>query len=638
MGLLRTQQGVFLFIVFSTLFIFCICDNVEQYNKPNILFILADDVGNSDVSFNARKNNVTPPILTPNIDQLAYDGLSLMNYYANPICGPTRASILTGRYNFRWGNPFPARNHGDLIPGAKTIADELKTRGYTNHFVGKWGIDKGNQDYSAKEKKFLKPTRKGFGPLDRGFDTFYGLYQSAHNHYTKKFFEIVDWHRHNETHQLDYPEINPETHEFSSDLFTKETIELIHQHSKNGQRENSPFFIHLSYTAPHDPLQSPEKYMNNPSCINMKNERRKIYCGMVISVDEGIKQIITELENTNLMENTIIIFTSDNGGYPYVGGFNYPFKGVKQTVYEGGVHCPALIKAPERFHLGEKQKNQSYFGKMHAVDWSATLIGLVDKEFSERNDNSSSIHLNVLENLDGIDLSDAFRDGVSKRNSIVIHVENYLNITAFIYGKHKLILGELSRDSDVFLEPNDHWVIHSDQRNIERIIRELLTDGLEHLFGPDSWPYQWATHFMVEQMFRESLLNFWFVPLFGIHPDGPVTSDLETRPLVLPIPQWNSDLEVQLYDLELDPFESNDISNQNRDLVDSIIKEFHKELLKGPDPPLPQIGAIIFNFGSQMSIFRILIGCIIFGIPVLSFSCIFLCCCLKQNNTKVKLD
>merc|ERR1719334_216153 len=221
-------------------------------DPPNILLILLDDLGNADASFNFKlthSNHPNPPIPTPNIDEIAENGIIFSNHYTQTVCGPSRCALLTSRFSFRLGNPFPmitgndpsdpqSIGAGDLGPEWRTFVHELSSRGYRNHLIGKYGVDNHNRSYvdggwrPRIEPKTTKPEDHSLGPLSRGFDTFYGLYGSVHNHFSKvsDYRGHLDWHCFNESHIIEAPELDPEPTVSSTHIFTRETIRRMRDH------------------------------------------------------------------------------------------------------------------------------------------------------------------------------------------------------------------------------------------------------------------------------------------------------------------------------------------------------------------------------------------------------------------------
>eukprot|EP00808_Paulinella_micropora_P028220 g49785.t1 len=311
-------------------------------SRPNIIFILTDDLGSADVSFfHAVNNQGASPIHTPNIDRLAAHGVVLTRHYAQSTCAPSRTSLLTGQFPHRMGNPFPIRGEGGMPAGVPTFVQKLRTQGYRTAMVGKWGVDGGPANSNSE-----------YGPIARGFESFYGLYESAHNHYSKLVIWEVDWHNLTTGATSKWPlfaeppvDTEPQVH--STDMFTREAIKVIDTWGKpTADGKTQPGFLYLAYTAPHDPLLAVPRLMDHPYCRKYKNWRRRAFCAMVVHVDEGVGNLTSALEARGLLQDTVMVFTSDNGGSFNVGGMNFPFRGGKSTLYEGGLRVPALLHAP----------------------------------------------------------------------------------------------------------------------------------------------------------------------------------------------------------------------------------------------------------------------------------------------------
>jgi len=282
--------------------------------KPNILMILVDDLGYGDLSSYGAKD-----MQTPNIDKLMASGMRFDNFYANcPVCSPTRASLLTGRYPDLVGVPGVIRTHmtnnwGYLAPQAVLLPNLLKRAGYHTAIVGKWhlGLESPNT------------------PTERGFDHFHGFLGDMMDDY-------YNHRRHGNNYmRLNNKEIDPRGH--ATDLFTQWAVDYINSRSKKTQ----PFFLYLAYNAPHTPIQPPadwiERVKNREK--NIGDKRAKLVA-LIEHMDDGIGRLITALKNTGQSSNTLIIFTSDNGGQLAVGANNGPLRAGKQDMYEGGIREP----------------------------------------------------------------------------------------------------------------------------------------------------------------------------------------------------------------------------------------------------------------------------------------------------------
>ncbi len=432
---------------------------------------------------------------------------SLRSYYTHPFCGPARArywfplvpfprknapiqslafsSLLTGRTAAHIGYPFPLPSGGGLDPEFNTVADEFKSRGYTTAFVGKWGVDfppphphitksMADEDTRIKLRRVNGlGSSNGFGPLERGFDSFVGFYESSHDHFTKHIESpfhsrgsFIDWHRHNETHILDYPNVDPEQGKHSSDVFTEEALRII----ETTWTAERPSFLQLSYSAAHTPLQAPGKYLEG--CSGIVNWRRRIFCGMVASIDNGVGRIVAQLRKQDLLENTLLVFASDNGGIPTGGGLNYPFRGQKLTVYEGGLRTPALLHYPARIPPG------TYSHLFHVSDLAPTLLGLASS------DGGRSQHplLDSMGPINGFDhsellllLQNGTKSSGGPRTSVLEFSAPHGH-SALVTESMKLILGRPGRSRRV-LEPQGSWLTSTDA-GVWATIEELICDVL----------------------------------------------------------------------------------------------------------------------------------------------------------------
>ena len=297
-------------------------------DKPNILLILTDDQGYYDVSYYG-----TGDIQTPHIDELISDGMRLDNFYANSsVCSPTRAALLAGRYQDFVGVPGVIRtrrenNWGYLDPTAVLLPSVLKQNGYHTALIGKWhlGLESPNI------------------PNDRGFDYFHGW-----------LGDMMDDYWAHRRHGINYMRLNKETIEpegHATDLFTDWAVDYV-----NGRKnESAPFFLFLSYNAPHFPVQPPEEWLKRVKEREPEiHDTRAKLVAFIEHMDAGIGKVLQTLKDNGQYENTLIIFTSDNGGHNPSMANNGPTRGAKQSMYEGGLRVPAGITWP-----GHIQPNSS---------------------------------------------------------------------------------------------------------------------------------------------------------------------------------------------------------------------------------------------------------------------------------------
>ncbi|MBU2924265.1 sulfatase-like hydrolase/transferase [Colwellia sp. 1_MG-2023] len=309
--------------------------------RPNILVILTDDMGYADVGFNG-----SPDIRTPNLDQLAAEGTMMTSAYnAHPFCGPSRAGIMTGRYPHKFGSQFNLptsdRSGGLGIPTSEIfISEVLQDAGYHTGAIGKWHLGEDGD----------------FHPNNRGFDDFYGFLNGGHDYFPSKFKAQYEKQRkqglnHSIFHYLRPLEHNGkevDVNEYLTDALSGQAVNFIEASAKD---KKQPFFLYLAYNAPHSPMQAKEEDM--AQFPEIKDKKRKIYAGMVYAVDRGVKEIVQTLKDTGQYDNTLIVFFSDNGGKPNLGANNYPLKGRKGSVLEGGYRTPMFFHWPKKIPNGK---------------------------------------------------------------------------------------------------------------------------------------------------------------------------------------------------------------------------------------------------------------------------------------------
>ena len=294
--------------------------------RPNILLILVDDLGYRDLSVFG-----TADIRTPNIDSLCRQGMRFDRFYANsPVCAPTRASLMSGRYPDRVGVPGLIRYHeadnwGYLAPGTVLVPSQLKEAGYHTALIGKWNL--------GLESPNL--------PNEMGFDLFHGWLEDMMDDYTLKRRHGINWMR------RDTAAIDPPGH--ATDLFSQWAVGYIRERAT----EKRPFFLFLSYNAPHFPVQPPqvqlERVLKRQPGID---PRRARLVAMIEHLDEGIGRVVAELKRTGAFDNTLIVFTGDNGGHLPDSADNGPLRDGKQSMYEGGLRVPTFFTWPGRIPAG----------------------------------------------------------------------------------------------------------------------------------------------------------------------------------------------------------------------------------------------------------------------------------------------
>lgn len=401
----------------------------------NFLIIIADDLGWNDVGYHGGS------IFTPNIDNLALTGIQLNQFYAHPICTPTRAALLTGRYPFRYGLQriiWPWNQRG-LSLDEKLLPEVLRENGYSTYAIGKWN---------------LGHWRKEYLPTNRGFDKHYGNYTGAIDHYNHTYHGVHDFHENGSP-------IYPQGH--ACDLNTAKACEWIENHDKT-----KPFFMYLAYNSPHLPLQAPDFYYN--LYPHVKTESRRQFCGMVSHLDTSVGKVVESLKRSGNYENTLIWFLSDNGGWTWkdCGGDNGQFRGGKVSCYEGGVRVVSFVHY--NMHSGV------YAEPCHVTDILPTILGLA---------NIQSIGLK----LDGFNIANAFLHNKPLINRKIVHElfagDNYL-FSSMTKGFWKIIIRQKTELYNLEKDPRE---INDLADSLPSICQELKKDllevaGTEYLHDP----------------------------------------------------------------------------------------------------------------------------------------------------------
>jgi arylsulfatase A-like enzyme len=354
--------------------------------QPNIVYIIADDQGWADVGYHGSD------IKTPNIDALANGGMRLEQFHAQPLCTQTRSALMTGRYPYRTGMQsavIPSNGTYGLDTDERTLPQALKDAGYYTAMVGKWHIGHADQKY---------------WPRQRGFDYHFGAVLGEIDYFTHSAHGKTDWYRDNElVHEEGY----------ATDLLGDDAVRLIRQY--DGKK---PMFLYLAFTAPHSPFQAPEHYQaRNP---RITEPTRRAYAGMITALDDQVGRVVAELKKRGMLEDTLIVYQSDNGGVrssKFAGeadvsklvlpASNGPYRDGKGTLYEGGTRVIAL--ANWKGHIKPGTVNN---GQMHVVDVYPTLIKLAGGSLEQPKP------------IDGIDMGPMLTKGLpSPRTTTIYSVE-----------------------------------------------------------------------------------------------------------------------------------------------------------------------------------------------------------------------
>lgn len=335
---------------------------------PNLVLILTDDQGWWDVGFNGCTD-----IPTPNIDRIAKEGVRFTEGYVSySVCGPSRAGLITGRYQDRFGSsrnpsPDPAVPNNGVPLSEKMISELLKPQGYATMAVGKWHLG-------------AHPT---LHPRKRGFDEFYGFLTGGHDYFPGNLvFEDLsevrkqwDWYRTKLLHNGK----RVATDEYLTDELSHMAVDFVER------KKDQPFFLYLAYNAPHTPLQATEKYLRR--FPDIKDKKRRTYAAMVSAVDDGVGRVLKKLDELDIADNTLVVFLSDNGGAKNNASINSPLRGYKASLYEGGIRVPFAMRWPGKIPAGIDCENP-----VISFDIAATIVAHAGaSEFVEKP-------------LDGVDL------------------------------------------------------------------------------------------------------------------------------------------------------------------------------------------------------------------------------------------
>lgn len=443
-------------LLLTTLFLFfsfAMIGQVKNSSKPNILVILVDDLGYHDVSYYGTKY-----IQTPNIDAICYSGMRFDNFYSNaPVCSPTRASLLSGRYPERIGVPglvrsTPSDNFAFLKKGVLFIPQYLKAANYKTAIVGKWNLGLSSPNL----------------PNDKGFDYFHGFLDDMMNDYYTHLRNGNNFMRENKN------VINPVGH--ATDLFAQWAVDYI------GSQKNSthPFFLYLAFNAPHSPVQPPAEWLAKVKAREKGiSDTRANLVALIEHLDDGIGKVIQSLKSSGKFENTLIVFTSDNGGLISNGSNNGDLRGTKTGMYEGGIRIPACISWPK--HIAPNSSNNE---RVISMDIFPTIIDIIGIKNNSTIDGVSLLPLLTAKSVTNKprNLFFTMRDGGIKMGGQTTQ--------ALISGDWKILQNTPFQPYELYNLKSDP----SEQHNLADIevkkFQELLKEMVQHIKEGGKVPWQ----------------------------------------------------------------------------------------------------------------------------------------------------
>lgn len=437
---------------------------------PHIIIIVVDDLGWNDAPWN------NPDSLAVHMGKYAREGIILDRHYVHSKCSPSRAALLTGKYAWTMGRQRGAieRFHPTgLDPTITLLPQMLKTAGYKTHAVGKWHLGYCNEDYL--------PTR-------RGFDTFFGMYQQS-THYRSRMITCSSFKFRKEMVGYDLRRNESVSHEYrqryAPNMYSKEARKIIRSHN-----QSEPLFLYFPLMSIHSPhVGSPPKRFRNlyDSTQNhgfqSVSELRDI---LIATVDHALHKVFVDLKHTGMMENSVVIVTTDNGGGPW--NSNLPLKGSKETVYEGGIRGAAFVTSPLLNWSGYR-----YSGLMHIVDWFPTLLGIAGipapedidgvDQWSALSNNMTSPRSSIIHNLDKDPIKGTFQATMTSDNWKLILGQEYL------LKKPQPHQVDRSQLYDIWLDPSESKNLVNQYPEVAGDMKqELLTAMNSTRYVPADWP------------------------------------------------------------------------------------------------------------------------------------------------------
>ncbi|XP_034947347.1 arylsulfatase B-like isoform X2 [Chelonus insularis] len=496
-------------------FIFlCGLNKLTLAKSPHIIFILADDLGWYDVGFHGSGD-----IKTPNIDALAYTGVILNRYYVAPICSPSRSALMTGKYPIHTG-----MQHG-VIMGAepwglslneKILPEYLRDLGYRNHIVGKW---------------HLGHFKKKYTPTYRGFESHTGYWTGHHDYFDHTAVEWPYWGMDMRRNLEPAWDLHGQ---YSTDVFTKEAIKVIQNHNTS-----DPLFLYIAHCAvhsanPYNPLPvSDEEVMK---FNHIKNYKRRRFAAILGKLDQSVGAIVNALRRQSMLNDSVIIFSTDNGG-PAAGfndnfASNFPLRGVKNTYWEGGVRGTGLV-----WYSKLSQPGRVYKQPMDITDWLPTLMTIA----------SGGNYSSLPANLDGLDMWNALNNRESSPRRVIVH-----NIDD-IYGAAAVTL--------------DDWKI---------VKGETYKGSWNGWYGFSTWELPYEANEVIKSLTGQAVLELGF-PLTPelikrLREDTRINCGAQNNTLAKCRPQ----MAPCLFNIQKDPCEFNNLAVEHSEMLEKLKKELRR--------------------------------------------------------------
>ncbi|PKQ64262.1 N-acetylgalactosamine-6-sulfatase [Labilibaculum filiforme] len=452
---------------FAILFALLSFSGISQKNeKPNVIIILSDDQGFGDVGFNGCTD-----IPTPNLDQLANSGVIFTQGYAShPYCSPSRAGLLTGRYQQRFGHennlPYTEAKVDDGLPLSELMLSELLQKNdYQTCAIGKWHLGDSIQ----------------FWPNNRGFDDWFGFWGGGMNYWGDTGNQPATAGVLRDGKVVPSSELT-----YLTDDFTNAAIDYIDEYNKT----EKPFFMYLAYNAPHAPVQATKQYTDKVKHI--EDGKRAAYAAMVVGMDAGIGKVIDKLKETGEYDNTLIFFYSDNGGH-LGGASSAPYRGHKGMLFEGGIHIPFLVSWPNK--IKDKQK---YNETISALDIYPTIL------------EATGIKHPNSEKLDGVNLF-PYLKGENKNAPHDVLFWRYSDGAGYAVrkGKYKMVLSGYKKEFFLFDIDNDPYEHTNLSAELPAKLAELK--GLYAEWNKETVPALWqdphAQNLSKEEQNRQNFID-----------------------------------------------------------------------------------------------------------------------------------